>query len=452
MKNFANYSLKFFLIISILVFLYTIYRAEVHFYGQDRSIIYAKYFKYIVISVLFSFLFLIVLKFNQETKLNFVIVFYSFLIAVYLVEIILLSKFNYLPQDQKKEFSFSKINKKQIVKIKSLLNNKIYPYRNFGEVNLENGENVYELSYLSNSEIYLCNETGTDIFYKSDRYGFRNPEDNIWDKNHIDYLLIGDSFVHGACVENNAIMSELIKNLTNKNVLNLGIGGSGPLKQYATFIEYGLKMKPKKVFWFFFEGNDLTKNLRHEKENKILIDYLNDKDQEIIKKKFIIDSYMKKKIIEEIALIDKKIEISPTQDQTNKDKDIVENFLQKTRYLRLWAIRNLINNYFNRDEIDPLFYKILKKTNQKIKQWGGELYFVYLPEKKRYSNKFNYHISRDRFRNKDDVMDLVNSLNIKLIDTDEKVFRNVGDPLKLFDFHYNEIGYKKIVDTLINVD
>jgi len=43
-------------------------------------------------------------------------------------------------------------------------------------------------------------------------------------------------------------------------------------------------------------------------------------------------------------------------------------------------------------------------------------------------------------------------LNIKLIDTDEKVFRNVDDPLKLFDFHYNEIGYKKIVDTLINVD
>ena len=33
----------------------------------------------------------------------------------------------------------------------------------------------------------------------SDRYGFNNP-DYEWDKEKIDFLLVGDSFVHGACV------------------------------------------------------------------------------------------------------------------------------------------------------------------------------------------------------------------------------------------------------------
>ena len=45
MKNFTNFSLELFLFLSFLVFLYAIYRAEIHYLGHDRSIVYAKYFK-----------------------------------------------------------------------------------------------------------------------------------------------------------------------------------------------------------------------------------------------------------------------------------------------------------------------------------------------------------------------------------------------------------------------
>ena len=57
MKNFANISLKGFAGISIIVFCYAIFKAEINFAGHDRSLIYAKYLKYIIISIFFFFFF-----------------------------------------------------------------------------------------------------------------------------------------------------------------------------------------------------------------------------------------------------------------------------------------------------------------------------------------------------------------------------------------------------------
>ena len=56
----------------------------------------------------------------------------------------------------------------------------------------------------------------------------------------------------------------------------MGFPGHGPLLEYATFIEYGKFLKPKKVLWFYYEGNDFN-GLNIEKQSKILKSYLNDK-------------------------------------------------------------------------------------------------------------------------------------------------------------------------------
>ena len=42
-------------------------------------------------------------------------------------------------------------------------------------------------------------KNGYYSIYESDRYGFNNPDDE-WDVGEIEYLLVGDSFTHGACV------------------------------------------------------------------------------------------------------------------------------------------------------------------------------------------------------------------------------------------------------------
>ena len=52
----------------------------------------------------------------------------------------------------------------------------------------------------------------------SDRFGFNNP-DTEWDGDEIEYIVIGDSFAHGACVNRPNDISSILRNLTKKKVL-----------------------------------------------------------------------------------------------------------------------------------------------------------------------------------------------------------------------------------------
>jgi hypothetical protein len=72
---------------------------------------------------------------------------------------------------------------------------------------------------------------------------------NEWDKKEIEYLLVGDSFTHGACVNRPNDISSVLRNLSNKSVLNLGMSGNGPLIEYATLREY-LDTNVKKFYGF----------------------------------------------------------------------------------------------------------------------------------------------------------------------------------------------------------
>ena len=108
-------------------------------------------------------------------------------------------------------------------------------------------DSLFPLSAIANTRTILCNESGEYAYYESDRYGFNNP-DNEWNAKEIEYLLVGDSFTHGACVDRPNDIGSVLRTLTNKNVLNLGYGGNGPLLEYAVLREY-LDIKPVKKFY-----------------------------------------------------------------------------------------------------------------------------------------------------------------------------------------------------------
>jgi len=130
-------------------------------------------------------------------------------------------------------------------------------------------KDIFPLSGISNSLTLLCNENGYFSEYMSDRYGFNNP-DETWEKP-IDLILIGDSFAHGACVNRPHHLASLLRNKTKKNVISVAYGDNGPLIELASLKEYF--QKPiKKVFWFYYEGNDLE-GLVKEKKHPILIKY-----------------------------------------------------------------------------------------------------------------------------------------------------------------------------------
>jgi len=114
---------------------------------------------------------------------------------------------------------------------------------------------------LPNSKTYLCNEGYGLVKYKSDRFGFRN-NDEIWDFDSHN-LFIGDSFVHGACVHEQNTLTSIYSKLSGQPTINLGIGGNNA-SHYITYSHMFIpKLKPKKVFMFFYVNDfvNLPKSL-----------------------------------------------------------------------------------------------------------------------------------------------------------------------------------------------
>ena len=134
-----------------------------------------------------------------------------------------------------------------------------------------------------------CNESGFWSILKSDEKGFLNPYGLISKKN-LEILIIGDSFAEGSCVnQKNTIASKLREK--GISAITLGKSGNGPLLELASLIEYGKYLKPKSVFWLFYQ-NDIE-NLMIEKNSKILNNYLiDDYSQNLINRQAEIDEIL----------------------------------------------------------------------------------------------------------------------------------------------------------------
>ena len=256
---------------SFLLLIYTFYKSEIFWDGINRN----DYKIYYLISLILICLSIITFFINDKIKQYLIILVISLLTSLYLFEGYLILKEEpskrqlYERRTDTKWDTRSKYEiyidlKKQNNKVTLIVPTNFF----FSKKNL-----ILPFSNVSDSKTIHCNENGYYSIYQSDRYGFNNP-DNQWDKKEIEYLLVGDSFVNGACVNRPNDISSVLRNLSNKSVLNLGINGKGPLSEYATLREY-LNTNVKKVLWIYYEGNDLQ-DLKTEKTNNFLINYLKD--------------------------------------------------------------------------------------------------------------------------------------------------------------------------------
>ncbi len=291
---------------------------------------------------------------------------------------------------------------------------------------------IFPLSGISNSVTINCNENGYYSIYQSDRYGFNNP-DSEWDNKKIEYLLVGDSFVHGYCVNRPNDIASHLRNLSKKSVLNLGYGGNGPLIEYAALREY-LDHDVKKILWIYMEGNDL-KNLKNERNEIILASYLSNINftQKLTSKQNEIDNVAKKIIQNELFKKDKK--------------KLKYKFL---KFLRLNNTKKIIlKGSSEKERLEPVifteFKTILKLSKELAIKNNSKIYFIYLPTYPRYVSPYdntNYNL----------VKNIVKELSIPFIDIDKEVFKKEQNPLKFFPFemfgHYNEDGYKKVSEII----
>ena len=125
-------------------------------------------------------------------------------------------------------------------------------YTNF--MHIEQAYGVIPLGAQLNERVYFCNEGYGLIEYKTDRFGFRNP-DQVWDEPNVDVVLIGDSFVHGACVSNqHTISSYLEEDLTS---INLGSLADHPYIYAAKIKTFVPKIAARHVVLVFYANDNL---------------------------------------------------------------------------------------------------------------------------------------------------------------------------------------------------
>jgi len=432
-----------FALISLIVLVYTYHRAEVTFLGTRDHI----YLKYYLISLASLFFWIILLKFKDEIILNTVLFTLSIFVGLYIVEA---SMNKILSSELSSDYDtrtvygvYSDLLDQGVEAVPSVrptvfLSNNGLP--------LKDGKKLFPLAGVSNIKTVYCNESGERIIYKSDKYGFRNSTSD-WNDNKNLWVLVGDSFTHGACVEDEDTLASFIdKSRKGISVLSLGMGGNGPLLELASIEEYARYLEPKIVIWLYFEGNDIVANLPEELNSTILRNYLTSNfNQNLINRQPEIDARIKEFVKDSIDYRQSSLTF------------FLEEFIQNSKTIRLLNIRRIIgvDKHTTDSDFTSEFREVLSKANKRVEGWNGKFYFVYLPEYSRYLLDNPDSLS---FRKRKEVIDFIEGLGIKVIDIHTEVFKGYDDPLNLFprrsEPHYTPLGYRltgqAIIDAIEN--
>ncbi len=205
----------------------------------------------------------------------------------------------------------------------------------------------------------------------ADEHGFNNPL-GFYEKGEVDIVLIGDSFAHGACVQQGQDTAGQIRQ-AGVPAITLGYVANGPLIELATLTEYAKHLQPKVVLWMYYESNDIS-DLDNENKLLTLKQYLDDNfSQHLIERQKGIDRALKAFVIEEME--QRHCEVG--ESHVKKRKIFTINGL--IAIMKLWNLRSLLLTSPSRD-IPPLFYNVLNKAKERVQAWGGQIYFVYLPD------------------------------------------------------------------------
>lgn len=306
-----------------------------------------------------------------------------------------------------------------------------------------NGTKIFPLGAISRSTTVFCINRGIPVIYETDEHGFRNPEGQ-YTVPGLDIALIGDSFTQGLCVKNGEDIAGKLRE-KNMKVLNLEMEGSGPLIELGLLSEYAKPFKPKRVFWLYFEGNDMP-NLNYEKTPTLMKYLNNDFSQNLAKRQEEIDNALIEYVETEIALKNKQL------DKINNSLFIKSSFTFQVlsdlmiQSLKLNTLRMKVGLHGNcLFYIEPLFEEIMTQVKGRVEEWGGHLYFVYLPTNERYGN--NLCDKRRLPMQREKIVSLAKELDIPVIDITEH-FDAHEDPLSLFSGHYNARGYRLVAQKI----
>ena len=301
----------------------------------------------------------------------------------------------------------------------------------------ELGHSVLPLAGLKNVSTVFCNEAEGYAIYTSDEKGFRNKP-GVWNRKN-DLLLIGDSFVQGACVEDeNTIASRL---QSYGNALSLGQSGTGPLVQLALLKEYSQQVNPKTVLWFYFEANDQT-DLLKEQEKALLISYLRDGS---FRQNLLSDNAYIQNLIKEFV-------------ESNMDKVVAEQGPKQNRaslpwlnIFRLNMLRGRLGLSFSDIAVPDLsiYQDTVAAFNRFCIENGFQLFIVYVPTGARYQMSAMPH--GEKFSRKH-IINLIAEVGVPIVDF-HKLLISQNDPRSYYSYngggHLTSEGYQLLADYII---
>jgi hypothetical protein len=323
---------------------------------------------------------------------------------------------------------------------------------------LDSGEPVFPLGGVSQRTVVLCNESGEFSVYPSDEHGFNNPK-GLYNSS-LTSLIVGDSFANGACVRPGEDIAGQLR-LQGLAALTLGMWGNGPLVELASLAEYGGSLRPKYVFWLYYE-NDME-DLASEERKPLLQNYLKpgfsqnlmDRQPEIDKRLLAeIDKQYQKKI-EEIQGVPSAGAAVQSQSVLRGALELLHSqlFINAVSIVSLHDIilfvRSVFCNPYPKENIKR-FHLIMGTAKRLSASWGGQLIFVFLPDFFRYQpvsiiKKLNSEGSKRQ------ILGVARQLGLPVIDIDD-VFQAQEDPVAFFPLrmmgHYTPQGYALIASIL----
>ena len=245
----------------------------------------------------------------------------------------------------------------------------------------------------------------------------------------------------GNCVNRPYDISSILREISNKSVLNIGYANNGTLLEYASLKEYIIP-NIKNIIWVYYESSDLD-NLNNELKSNIL-------------RKYIDDINFKQSLIYKQNEIN-KILIELTNEQFRRELNSKKYFedslsFKIRKFVDLWNVRELLffKNQSNfKEEFNPPteFVKIIKLAENLALKNNSNFHFVYLPSYKRYVSNFDN-------QEYEFIKKTINDLNINFIDIHNEVFKKEENPLILFPFelpgHYTIKGYRKVSEAIFN--
>jgi hypothetical protein len=377
-------------------------------------------------------------------KLFRIFFFLTFLYFLFVIFDYFIQRFSYnltAERDPQAILLENKLNEKKIPERKVAYNNgfrnPIVPlyYEFYPWLEIAKKYNLFPLGAQPKTNIAYCDEGDGLKKYFTDRFGYRN-NDELWkNEKNIKAIIIGDSFVQGACVDDDQTISSNLMMLSKNNnkVLNLGQGGHGPMHYASTIKIFLSELKTENLIIVFYANDNLNE------KNSIT--------EKIFFSKYNVDYLQRNNINKELepSLKLKNVYAESSTLALNDEKDFFEkgNFIKRSlKYFTFYGIRKTFSNIYKdlSEEDFPYSTKIAIDTALKFCNNKCHTSFVYIP-----SSKFWAYDPRSE-KYQIQIQNYLKNFNKKLININEII--HDGKSYYSIGIHLNAKGYSFLAEEI----